>query len=112
MEDNTRAIGRTLEEYVLSKVKEIDPKARLTRGSGQGNEYSDISSNFAYIECKLRNTKDFTIKESVWEHLNYNLPFNTDKFCFMVHQNINKKRLVTLDCDIFFEILKKAKEND
>ena len=110
--DNTREVGRKLEEAVLLKVKEIDPNARLTRGSGQGNEYSDISSSFSYIECKLRNTKDFTIKEDVWKHLNFNLPINTNKFCFMVHQNVNKVRLVTLDMDTFFEILKKSKENE
>ncbi len=110
--DNTREVGRKLEEAVLLKVKEIDPHARLTRGSGQGNEYSDISSNFCYIECKKRNVKDFTIKEDVWLHLNHNLPINTTKFCFMVHENISKRRLVTLDMDTFFEILKKVKEND
>lgn len=106
---NTRQIGRMLEEYILSKVKEIDPTARLTRGSGQGNEFSDISSHFCYVECKKRNTKDFNIKEEVWRHLNFGLPLNTTKFCMMAHENENKLRLITLDCETFFDILKKAK---
>ena len=101
----TKEIGRKLEEYVLQRVKDIDPKARLTRGSGCGNEYADISCFFGYIECKKRNTKNFTIKEDVWNHLNYNLPINTNKFCFMVHENKNGKRLVTLDFEEFFHIL-------
>jgi hypothetical protein len=101
----TKEIGKKLEEYVLAKVKELDPQARLSRGSGCGNDYSDITCNFAFIECKKRNTVDFTIKESVWNHLNYNLPINTSKFCFMVHENKNGKRLVTLDCEEFFNML-------
>jgi hypothetical protein len=102
----TKEIGKKLEEYVLSKVKEIDPQARLSRGSGCGNDYSDITCNIAFIECKKRNTVDFTIKEDVWLHLNNKLPINTKKFCFMVHENKNGKRLVTLDLEDFFRILK------
>jgi hypothetical protein len=102
----TKDIGAKLENYVLLKVKEIDSSARLSRGSGCGNDYADITANFAFIECKKRNTVDFTIKEEVWNHLNYNLPLNTEKICFMVHENIHGKRLVTLDCDEFFRLLK------
>lgn len=102
---STKDVGKVLEEYVLAKVKEIDPRARLSRGSGCGNDYSDITCNFAFIECKKRNTIDFTIKESVWNHLNNNLPINTKKICFMVHENKNGKRLITLDCSEFFRIL-------
>jgi len=102
---NKKEIGKKLEEYILSKVKEIDSNARLSRGSGCGNDYADITSNFAFIECKKRNTKDFTIKEDVWNHLNNKLPINTKKYCFMVHENKNKKRLVTLDCEDFFRLL-------
>lgn len=102
----TKEIGKKLEEYILSKVKEIDPQARLSRGSGCGNDYSDITCNFAFIEAKKRNTKNFTIKEEVWLHLNNNLPINTTKICFMVHENINGKRLITLDFEEFFKIYK------
>ena len=102
-----REKGQKLEQYILVKVKEIDPQARLSRGSGCGNDYSDITCNFAFIECKKRNTKDFTIKENVWLHLNNNLPINTKKFCFMVNENKNGKRLITLDCEDFFRLLKK-----
>ena len=100
-----KEIGKKLEEYVLSKVKEIDPQARLSRGSGCGNDYSDITCNFAFIETKKRNTKDFTIKEDVWLHLNNNLPINTKKFCFLVNENVNGRRLITLDVEDFFRIL-------
>jgi hypothetical protein len=99
---STRDVGKKLEEYVLSKVKEIDPGARIYTNCKQ----KDIMCNFAYGECKKRNTKDFTIKEDVWLHLNNNLPINTKKYCFMVHENVNGRRLVTLDCDEFFRLIK------
>jgi len=102
MSKTTREIGDKLEEYVLLKVKEIDPNARLYTNCKQ----KDIMSSFSYVECKKRNTKDFTIKESVWLHLNNNLPINTTKYCFMVHENVNGRRLVTLDCDEFFRLIK------
>jgi hypothetical protein len=107
---NKREIGAKLEEYILFKVKELDPQARLSRGSGCGNDYSDITCNFAFIECKKRNTKDYTIKEDVWLHLNNNLPINTNKYCFMVHENKNGKRLITLDVEDFFRLI--GKKND
>jgi hypothetical protein len=99
---STRDVGRLLEEYVLAKVKEIDPAARIYSNCKQ----KDIMSSFAFGECKKRNTKDFTIKESVWLHLNNNLPINTTKFCFLVNENINGRKLITLDLDEFFRILK------
>ena len=100
---NTREIGRKLEEWVLAKVKEIDPKARIYTNYHQ----KDIMCNFAFGECKKRNTKDFTIKEDVWRHLNNNLPIDTKKFCFMVHENKSGIKLLTLSADEFFRILKK-----
>ena len=106
---NKREIGNKFEEWILAKVRELDPTARRSRGSGCGNDYADIISNFAFIECKKRNTKDFNIKEDVWKHLNNNLPINTKKFCFMVHENENGIKLVTLDADEFFRILKENK---
>jgi 5-methylcytosine-specific restriction endonuclease McrA len=76
------------------------------------NTSNYIANEFIVHNCKKRNTKDFTIKESVWLHLNNNLPINTTKFCFMVHENVNGKRLITLDCDDFFRILRKAEQNE
>jgi hypothetical protein len=98
----TKEIGDKLEQYILAKVKEIDPNARIYSNCKQ----KDISCSFAFGECKKRNVKDFTIKEDVWLHLNNNLPINTNKFCFLVNENISGRRLVTLDCEDFFRLLK------
>ena len=99
---NKRDIGRKLEEYVLARIKEIDPNARIYSNKKQ----KDIMCFFAYGECKKRNTKGFTIKEDVWLHLNNNLPINTNKFCFLVNENINERRLITLDFDEFINLLR------
>jgi hypothetical protein len=98
---STKDIGDTLEQYVLAKVQEIDPQTRIYSNCKQ----KDIMCNFAYGECKKRNTKDFTIKEDVWLHLNNNLPINTKKFCFLVNENVNGRRLITLDLEDFFRLL-------
>ena len=93
---------------MLDKVKEIDPKAAIYSNWKQ----KDIMCSFGYGECKKRNTKDFTIKESVWLHLNNNLPINTNKFCFMIHENVNGKKLLTMDAEEFFRIYKEYKKNN
>ena len=103
----TKEIGAKLEQYVLAKVKEIDPNARLSRGSGCGNDIGDITSMILYCECKKRNTESISIKESVWNHLNYNHPINTEKLTIMALENKNNKRFIVLDLEDFFKILKK-----
>jgi len=101
-----REIGQLLEEWVLSKIKEFDPTARLSRASGASNDLGDINSNFIYCECKKRNTETIGIKESVWNHLLTQLPINTKKISIMVLENKNNKRFVVLDADEFFRIIK------
>jgi len=98
----TKEIGDKLEQYILAKVKEIDPQARIYSNCKQ----KDIQCSFAFGECKKRNTKDFTIKEDIWLHLNNNLPINTNKFCFLVNENISGRRLITMDVEDFFSLLK------
>lgn len=106
----TKEIGAVLEAYVLTKVKELDPHARLSRGSGCGNDIGDITSNILYCECKKRNTESISIKESVWLHLQNRLPINTEKFSIMALENKNKKRFIVIDLDEFFKLLKENHE--
>ena len=48
----TRDKGKEFELYILSKLKEIDNTARLSRNSGASLDISDIVSKDYYIECK------------------------------------------------------------
>jgi len=108
MVKNSRDVGRLFEEYVLAKVKEIDPQARLSRGSGCGNDIGDITSSILYCECKKRNTESIGIKESVWRHLQNQLPINTDKISIMALENKNNKRFIVMEIEDFFKILNRA----
>jgi len=103
-----REIGQQLESWVLSKIKEFDPTARLSRASGASNDLGDVSSQNLYVECKKRNTETISIKESVWNHLLTQLPINTKKLSIMVLENKNNKRFVVLDADEFFRIYQKG----
>jgi len=107
----TKDVGAKLEQYILTKVKEIDPQARLSRGSGCGNDIGDITSNILYCECKKRNTESINIKESTWRHLINQLPINTQKLSIMALENKNNKRFIVLEVEDFFKILKKYYEN-
>jgi len=103
-----REIGQQLESWVLSKIKEFDSTARLSRASGASNDLGDVSSQNLYVECKKRNTTSISIKESVWNHLLTQLPINTKKISIMVLENKNNKRFVVLDADEFFRIYQKG----
>jgi hypothetical protein len=107
-----KEIGDKLEQYVLLKVREIDPQARLSRGSGCGNDIGDITSNILYCECKKRNTEAISIKESTWRHLANQLPINTQKFSIMALENKNNKRFIVIEIEDFFKILNKAIKNE
>jgi len=101
-----REIGKKLEEYILSKVKEIDPQARLSRGSGCGNDIGDIVSYKFFVECKKRNTKSVQVNNNVWNHLLAQLPINTQKIPLLALENHDGKRWIVIDCEDFFKILK------
>jgi len=108
---NTKEIGQELEYYILEKIKELDPTARLSRGSGCGNDIADINNNIFYVECKKRNTESISIKESIWNHMVNQLPISTKKIPIMALENKNKKRWIVIESDEFFRILK-AKYED
>jgi len=99
-------IGQKLEYYILEKIKEFDSNARLSRGSGNGNDIADINNNIFYVECKKRNTESISIKESVWNHMVNQLPINTKKIPIMALENKNKKRWIIIEVEEFFRILK------
>lgn len=112
MNKSTRKIGQQLEYWVLDKIKQIDPKAKLTNNSGACSQRGDIDSSIADIECKVRNTEDFTIREDVWKHLLYRKPIGSKKISFMVNQNKNNLKIVSLDAETFFELLERVYNNE
>ena len=105
---NLRQYGNELEDFIVSKLKPIDKWAKRSSTSGAKGMQSDIICNDFYIECKRRNTKDFTIKEDIWNKLKLALPVHTHKKPLYITENKNSLRLVTLDIEDFFTILEKS----
>jgi Holliday junction resolvase len=107
-----RQLGIFLEEQVVSRLKEIEPNCRRTKGSGCATELGDILSKHILCECKNRSTESITIHENVWNKLLLELPVNSDKLPVYILANKNNKKWALLDMDDFFDLLKKAKENE
>jgi len=102
----------SLESWVVGQLQNgIDPLARRTRGSGCGNEISDVSNKYLYIECKMRHGNENIImkfKED-WQHLLFRLPMKTNKIPIFVTENKYGNKFVTLKAEDFFTLLKEAK---
>lgn len=104
MKKTTKEIGKSLENYILEKLKIIEPNARLTKGSGNKNEKGDVLSQNFLIECKKRNTESFTIDRHHWiKLLGENI--SGEKIPFLATENELKERLITLDVEDFFKLM-------
>lgn len=102
----------SLESWIVEQLKPIDPKARRTRGSGCGNEISDISNKYFYIESKIKRTHENIIiqfKEE-WQHLIHQLPINTNKIPLIVTENKYGEKFVTLKAEDFFKLIRDCYE--
>jgi len=75
-----------LELYVAEKLKEIDPNARPTAGSGCGNELGDVANKYFFVECKQKHTKENIIMDykKDFAKLAHQLPINTQKEMFVI----------------------------
>jgi hypothetical protein len=102
---NTREKGRQFEFWLLNKVKEIDPQARLTRASGASFDKADIQCNFAFIEAKNWNKKNVIMQIEDWNHLLSNQPINTLKISLYAFQNAEERKFIIMDAEEFFTIL-------
>jgi len=106
--------GTELEQYTANKFKELGYKfARPSKGSGNGNESGDIAQieGICHVECKHINKPNITIKETVWKKTNAEIPLHSKKIPMYVLQNGSDTRLVCLDIDDFFKILKEYVKN-
>lgn len=105
----TKEIGDLLENYILQAVKRFDPKARLSRGSGCGNDIADIQSSYLFIEAKKRtNVRNMPIDMDVWQHLLNQMPIKTDKIPVLVTENSEGIKMAHLDFDTFMGLMGKV----
>lgn len=96
---------KIFEDYIVERLKEIDPYCSRTPGSGNKGIKSDVKTNLPLqIECKQRNTKDITIRMDVWEKLKGEIPLHTDKTAIYCLEQKDKKRFAVLELDSFLSL--------
>lgn len=98
---NKREKGKQLELWVLSQFSG-DRLARLSRGSGNGNDIGDVTTSDYFIECKNWNRDCVTLSMKTWNHLINQLPINTLKVPIYVYQNNKGKKFIIMDAEDFF----------
>ena len=96
-----------LQEWVAEQLREIDPYARSTKGSGNSTEKGDLKLNNAklHIECKCYK------KKNVWDidwltKCAEEIPLHSKKTPIVVSENRDGKKIVHLDAEDFFELYK------
>ncbi len=100
-----REKGKQLELWVLSHFSE-DRLARLSRGSGNGNDIGDVVTSDYFFECKNWNKDCVTLSMRTWNHLINQLPINTNKTPIYVYQNKKGKKFIIMDAEDFFRRIK------
>jgi hypothetical protein len=111
---NTKEYGQTLEYYIAQKLIDLglDEFARPSKNSGGSTELGDVLNSQIHVEAKKRNTKSITIHEAVWDKMILQLPIDSKKIPCYALENNNNRRWMLLDLDMFFDLLKKAQENE
>jgi hypothetical protein len=96
---------KKFEDYVVERLKVLDKFCSRTPGSGNKGVAGDIRTALPlHFECKLRNTKDITIKMDVWEKLKGEIPFHVHKIPVYCLEQKDKKRFAVLDLNDFLEL--------
>jgi len=101
-----------LEDYVVQKLKEKDLFAHTTKASGGSTIKGDISNKIKlYIECKQRNIKS-VYNQDWYNKCQEEIPLHSDKIAVVITENKDKKRMVHLSFEDFWEIYKRGLKND
>ena len=103
-----KAKGRKLEDYVADYLKELDPKARPTKGSGSQNEIADVLNKYFYIECKYRETDSITVKKDVWEKLCNEIKVGSLKTPAYILENKDHMKWVMLEFKDFMSLIRRV----
>lgn len=102
---STRDKGKEFELFILSKIKEIDNTARLSRNSGASLDISDIVSKDYYIECKNWDKSNIIMRISDWNKLVSQMPISSSKIPIYCFQNKDSKRFAILEVEDLIQIL-------
>lgn len=105
----SRDKGYLLEEKIADMVRELDPTARPTNGSGAKGERGDIyvRSLPLLIECKYRAIKNLIINMDWWNHLLFRLPHGSPRKPVLVVGN-DTHTFAVMDINDYMELIKQA----
>ena len=108
----TKEVGNKLEDFIVDRIKVIEPNCRRTKNSGGSTELEDCLSKFFMVQCKVDNTHDnIIIKIKDWEKLFRALPINSKRIPFFVNQQKTGTISITLSVADFFSLVYKAFKN-
>lgn len=106
----------SLESYVSSKLEQVYKYSRPTIASGATPvEKGDIKNPYFLIECKIRNTNSFSIKDNVWYKLKGEAAQDQGKDPVYIIENVKGNRLAIMDLEDFFNLIYELceyREND
>ena len=105
---STKDIGNKLENFIVDRIREIEPRCRRTKNSGGSVELEDILSSYFMVQCKVDNSHDsIVIKKSDWEKLFRALPINSKRLPIFVNQQKTGTVSITLSVFDFFRLIYK-----
>lgn len=105
----TRDVGNLLEEFIVDRIRVIEPTCRRTKNSGGSTELEDVLSKYFLVQCKVDNSHDnIIIKKQDWEKLFRALPINSKRIPFFVNQQKTGTVTITLSVSDFFELIYKC----
>lgn len=92
--------GADLEKLVEARLRDIDPKTRLSINSGATFGDGDFSTKHFLGECKERSTQSFTINHLYWDQVNKQATKEL-KDPILINRNKNKDIFVTMSLETF-----------
>ena len=109
MKKSTKEIGNKLEDFIVDRIKLIEPRCRRTKNSGGSVELEDILSQYFMVQCKVDNThSNIIINKKDWEQLFRALPINSKRLPIFVNQQKTGIMTITLSVADFFRLIYKC----
>ena len=109
---NTRQVGNKLEDFIVDRIKVIEPNCRRTKNSGASTELEDILSKYFIVQCKVDNTHDnIIVKIKDWQKLFRALPIDSKRVPIFVNQQKTGTVSITLSVADFFRLVYLAFNN-
>jgi len=107
-----REIGNNLENFIVDRIKVIEPTCRRTKNSGASTELEDVLSKYFLVQAKVDNThENIIIKKDDWDQLIRALPIDSKRIPLFVNKQKSGIISITVSVADFFNLIYKAFKN-